>query len=251
MPQSQIQPTAYPQFPLPPYQQFPPSFPSMFYPSTNPYPWIQSQQPSSTTNQVSQTPTINVMVNSPGKEDSPVRKKESPETESGPEEQPRSRPRREPSAALSLPNLLALIESKIDEAGEQVRSGKMPMHLLSKIAGLAKKVEVHAGSDGLNPEIAEMISDLIRQLKELTELERSVLKDKFERRAGDIFQLIEEVHEKQRIHDFALKKRKKKHPIDQVKVPGERRDPEILGELAKLQSSLQQANLKPAIASLQ
>jgi hypothetical protein len=266
--QQQQQPCYYgqlqPQLPPPllPYQQIQPPCPPMYYPGPVPYPWMQPQQPLTSPNQITQAPVINVTVNSPAQQIPP---KDEPPSQKLPPPPPQPEPQPQPEPALkeiTLPilsklvdqnpemdvgDVLSEIETKIDEAAEQIRSRRIPLMLFAQIKVLAEKVQVFAERD-TDPEISHLMNDLFQQLKHLSDWGPDSLNDKFETKANQIFDIIQQVHDKKRIQNCRFKRDRMNVTTGQTDVSGNGHDHEIMDQLQKLQDSLQQARLESAIA---
>jgi uncharacterized protein YicC (UPF0701 family) len=108
-------------------------------------------------------------------------------------------------------DLLSQVETLIDQASEQIQAGKIPLRLFSEIKGVGERLEAtaqtEADSDGLS-----MITDLVQQLNELIACEATSLRDRFETQANAIFELIQKLHDKERIRDRSRQRAARKSP---------------------------------------
>jgi hypothetical protein len=212
------------QAPPPPFcSQYPPPYSPMYYPGAVPYSWLQplQAQQSPAGNQITQTPTIHVTVNSPmaspthdgapSPSGSPAVSPPPPPHSAAQRPQCRRREAKSVFSGVEIGDLLSQIETVIDQASEQVQAGKIPLRLFSEIKATGEKLEA-ASRDETDSGSFEMIADLVQQLNELVACEPSSLKDRFEIKANGIFELIQTMHEKRRIRDRSRPRAARKAP---------------------------------------
>jgi hypothetical protein len=192
-------------------------------------PWIPG-------NQITQSPTLTVTVNAP--------------SEKPPECVDSTKPRPRPKAKEVMPmrELLPQIETALDDAVGQIDQGSLELSVLSGLRSFGRKLEVTAkASEGIDPEIAKMLEEVIHQLNGLTECDTWKPGGKFKGICESIFSLIEKVNDRDRALRPAVKLSKppRTGQLREIKPAVEKQDPEVAEGFHSLLSSLQSLVLPP------